>query len=139
MPEDTLIVADEAYIEFMEGARRARPDRRGAKGRRNLIVLRTFAKIFGLAGLRLGYAFGHPDVIAYLDRARTVFNVNMLAQVAGPAALKDTEHVKRVRAHAAHWRARYIEELSAMGLERSRARRTSWRCGSGTTRRWRRG
>ena len=43
-----------------------------AKGRKNLIVTRTFAKIYGLAGLRLGYAFGHPDVIAYLDRARTV-------------------------------------------------------------------
>jgi histidinol-phosphate aminotransferase len=117
VPEDTLIVADEAYIEFMEGSDTPDLIAKVAKGRRNLIVTRTFAKIYGLAGLRLGYAFGHPDVVAYLDRARTVFNVNMLAQVAGPAALKDTEHVQRVRAHADHWRKRYTEELRAMGLE----------------------
>jgi len=117
VPEDTLIVADEAYIEFMDDADAPNLIAEVAKGRRNLIVTRTFAKIYGLAGLRLGYAFAHPDVIAYLDRARTVFNVNMLAQVAGPAALKDTEHVARVRAHAAHWRARYTEELRALGLE----------------------
>lgn len=117
VPEDTLIVADEAYIEFME--RDDTPDliAEVRNGRRNLIVLRTFAKIYGLAGLRLGYAFAHPDVIAYLDRARTVFNVNMLAQAAGPAALKDTEHVERVRAHAKYWRARFTDELRALGLE----------------------
>lgn len=117
VPEDTLIIADEAYIEFME--RDDTPDliAEVRNGRRNLIVTRTFAKIYGLAGLRLGYAFAHPDVIAYLDRARTVFNVNMLAQVAGPAALKDTAHIERVRAHAKHWRERYTTELRALGLE----------------------
>jgi histidinol-phosphate aminotransferase len=116
VPDDVLIVADEAYIEFDE--RPERPDlvAEVRRGRKNLIVLRTFAKIYGLAGLRLGYAFGHPEVIAYLDRARTVFNVNALAQVAGPAALADTEHVERVRAHARAARARYTEALTALGL-----------------------
>jgi histidinol-phosphate aminotransferase len=117
VPEDVLIVADEAYIEFDE-----RPDRPDLlaevrNGRQNLIVLRTFAKIYGLAGLRLGYAFSSPEIIAYLDRARTVFNVNAIAQAAAPAALSDTEHVERVRAHAAASRARYMEELTALGLQ----------------------
>ena len=56
-------------------------------------------------------------MIAYLDRARTVFNVNALAQAAAPAALADTEHVARVRAHAAAARARFTEELTALGLQ----------------------
>ena len=116
VPDDVLIVADEAYVEFItEGGT---PDflAEVRAGRRNLIVLRTFAKIYGLAGLRLGYAFGSPEVVAYLDRARTVFNVNLLAQVAAPAALEDTDHVARVRAHAAAARARYTAELTALGL-----------------------
>lgn len=116
VPDDVLVVADEAYVEFVDGG--DTPDFlaevRG--GRRNLIVLRTFAKIYGLAGLRLGYAFSSPEVIAYLDRARTMFNVNLLAQVAAPAALEDTDHIARVRAHAAAARKRFTTELTALGL-----------------------
>ena len=117
VPEHVLIVVDEAYIEFVE-----RPDYpdlvavlRG--GRRNLILLRTFAKIYGLAGLRLGYAFGHPEVIGYLERARPTFNVNALAQAAGLAALEDEEHVARSRAHAAACRGLFARELRSLGLQ----------------------
>lgn len=117
VPDDVLIVADEAYIEFDERADTPDLLAEVRRGRQNLIVLRTFAKIYGLAGLRLGYAFGSAEVIGYLDRARTVFNVNALAQAAAPAALADTEHVARVRAHAAAARARYTEELTALGLK----------------------
>ncbi len=116
VPDDVLVVADEAYIEFVERA--DYPDLlaelRG--GRQNLILLRTFAKIYGLAGLRLGYAFGHPDVTGYLERARPTFNVNALAQAAGIAALADDEHVARSRAHANACRARFAHELAALGL-----------------------
>jgi histidinol-phosphate aminotransferase len=117
VPDDVLVVADEAYVEFIADGEDT-PDflAEVRAGRKNLIVLRTFAKIYGLAGLRLGYAFSSPEVIAYLDRARTVFNVNLLAQVAAPAALEDTDHVARVRAHAAAARKRYTAELTAMGL-----------------------
>lgn len=117
VPDDVLIVADEAYVEFVAGG--DTPDflAEVRAGRHNLIVLRTFAKIYGLAGLRLGYAFSTPEIVAYLDRARTVFNVNLLAQVAAPAALEDTEHVARVRAHAAAARARFTTELTALGLK----------------------
>lgn len=116
VPEDVLVVVDEAYIEFVE-----RPDYPNLlgelrAGRRNVILLRTFAKIYGLAGLRLGYAFGHAEVIAYLQRARPTFNVNALAQAAGLAALDDQEHVLRSRAHAQASRDRFTRELHALGL-----------------------
>jgi histidinol-phosphate aminotransferase len=116
VPDDVLVVMDEAYIEFVEQA--DYPDLRAElrNGRQNLLLLRTFAKIYGLAGLRLGYAFGHPDVVGYLERARPTFNVNMLAQVAGRAALDDEAHVVRSREHARRSRAFFMQELRAMGL-----------------------
>jgi histidinol-phosphate aminotransferase len=116
VPDHVLVVVDEAYIEF---ATRPDfpdllPDLRG--GRSNILLLRTFAKMHGLAGLRLGYAFGHPDVLDYLHRARPVFNVNALAQAAGVAAVEDTEHITRSRAYAEECRALFARELAALGL-----------------------
>jgi histidinol-phosphate aminotransferase len=117
VPDDVLVVVDEAYVEFVD--RPDYPDMLAElrAGRRNLLVLRTFAKIYGLAGVRLGYAFGHPDVIAYLDRARPTFNVNALAQAAGLAALEDDEHLHNSRTHAAACRPVFERELRALGLE----------------------
>ncbi len=117
VPSDVLVVVDEAYIEFV--TRLDYPDllTELRQGRSNLIVLRTFAKIYGLAGLRVGYAYSHPDIVAYLDRARPTFNVNALAQVAGLAALQDEEHVVRSRAYAAESRAFFGRELSLLGLQ----------------------
>ncbi|WP_298404632.1 histidinol-phosphate transaminase [uncultured Chloroflexus sp.] len=115
VPDEVLVVVDEAYIEFV-----TRPDFPDLPpliraGRDNLLLLRTFAKIHGLAGLRLGYAFV-PELIAYLERARPVFNVNSLAQIAGLAALDDAEHLARSLAHAAHSRTVLSEGLRAVGL-----------------------
>jgi histidinol-phosphate aminotransferase len=94
---DTLVVLDEAYVEFVES-----PGFQDAMALRkrhpNLVVLRTFSKIYGLAGLRLGYAFARPELVAFLDRVRAPFNVNMVAQAAGAAALEDEEHVELSRA-----------------------------------------
>lgn len=117
VPDDVLVVVDEAYVEF--ATRPDYPDLLPAlrDGRTNLLLLRTFAKIYGLAGLRLGYAYGHPDLVAYLERARPTFNVNLLAQAAGVAALADAEHVARSRAHADASRAFFDAELKALGLE----------------------
>jgi histidinol-phosphate aminotransferase len=116
VPEHVLVVMDEAYVEFVE--RPDYPDMLAElrTGRRNVLLLRTFAKIYGLAGLRLGYAFGAPDVIAYLERARPTFNVNLLAQVAGLAALSDEDHVADSRAHARACRTFFTNELRALGL-----------------------
>lgn len=117
VPDDVLVVVDEAYLEYV-----TRPDYPDLlpelrAGRTNLILMRTFAKIYGLAGLRLGYAYAHPDVVSYLDRARPTFNVNALAQVAGLAALEDAEHVARSRAHAEASREFFARELAALGLQ----------------------
>jgi histidinol-phosphate aminotransferase len=117
VPADVLIVMDEAYVEFVE--REDYPDLAAElrAGRPNLLLLRTFAKIYGLAGLRLGYAYGPEELISYLERVRPTFNVNLLSQVAGLAALSDDEHIRRSREHAAASRAFYMAELHAMGLE----------------------
>jgi histidinol-phosphate aminotransferase len=117
VPDNVLVVMDEAYIEYVQ-----RPDYPDLlpeirNARPNLILLRTFAKIYGLAGLRVGYAYTHPDIVAYLDRARPTFNVNALAQVAAIAALRDSDHVARSRAHAEASRAFFARELPRLGLE----------------------
>jgi len=117
VPEHVLVVVDEAYVEFVERA--DYPDLLAElkAGRNNLVLLRTFAKIYGLAGLRLGDAFGHPEVMGYLERARPTFNVNTLAQAAGLAALEDDEHVARSRAHAISCRAAFTRQLRDLGLD----------------------
>jgi histidinol-phosphate aminotransferase len=116
VPDDVLVVVDEAYVEFVD--RPDYPDMLAElrAGRSNLLLLRTFAKVYGLAGLRLGYAFGHAEVVGYLDRARPTFNVNALAQAAGLAALEDEEHLQRSREHAARCRTLFERELRALGL-----------------------
>jgi histidinol-phosphate aminotransferase len=117
VPDHVLVVVDEAYIEFVERA--DYPDLLAdlRRGRKNIVLLRTFAKIYGLAGLRLGYAFGAPEVMGYIARARPTFNVNSLAQAAGLAALEDDEHVVRSRAHATACRALFTRELRALDLQ----------------------
>lgn len=116
VPDEVLVVMDEAYIDFVSGPDHPDllPELRA--GRSNLLLLRTFAKIYGLAGIRLGYGYAAPELIAYLDRSRPVFNVNGLAQAAGLAALEDEEHVQRSRAHAARSRQYLATELRALGL-----------------------
>jgi histidinol-phosphate aminotransferase len=87
---------DEAYIEFLDKPCDLLPIvRTGDKP--NLILTRTFSKIFGLAGLRIGYGIGHPEFIAALERMRQPFNSNAVAQVGAFAALDDLEHVTRTR------------------------------------------
>jgi len=96
VPEHVIIVNDEAYREYVR--REDFPDGLATlETRPTLITLRTFSKIHGLAGLRLGFGVGDPELIELLERARHPFNVNSLAQVAGCAALEDPEHVARTR------------------------------------------
>jgi histidinol-phosphate aminotransferase len=98
VPDDVLLVMDEAYIEFLDDAVDLVPlIRLGV--RKNLILMRTFSKIYGLAGLRIGYGIGNPDLIAALEKTRQPFNVNSLAQAAALAALDDDEHVRKTRAN----------------------------------------
>jgi histidinol-phosphate aminotransferase len=104
LPEDVLVVVDEAYIEYADA-----PGLDSALAlvprHANLVVTRTFSKAYGLAGLRVGYAVAHPDLIAVMERVRESFNVNSLALAAAVAALGDPEHLDRVRARNAEERA----------------------------------
>ena len=98
VPDDMLLVMDEAYIEFLDDAVDLVPlIRLGA--RKNLILMRTFSKIYGLAGLRIGYGIGNPEFISALEKVRQPFNINSLAQAAALAALDDDEHVRKTRAN----------------------------------------
>jgi len=98
VPDDVLLVMDEAYLEFLEEPLDLIPlIRLGA--RKNLILMRTFSKIYGLAGLRLGYGIASPELISALEKIRQPFNANLLAQTAALAALDDEEHVRKTRAN----------------------------------------
>jgi histidinol-phosphate aminotransferase len=116
VPPSVLLAMDEAYVEFLDDP----PDllalvRRGEKP--NLLLLRTFSKIYGLAGLRLGYGIGHPDLIAALEKVRQPFNINALAQAAALAALDDVEHVQRTRQNNAAGRKFFEAAFAELGLQ----------------------
>ncbi len=116
VPGDVLVVMDEAYREYAE--RRDLPDALGLYGTEynNILTLRTFSKVYGLAGLRIGYSIGHPTLVAEMNKLRTPFNVTSVGQAAALAALDDTEHVHRsVEANRAE-RRRLIFELTKLGL-----------------------
>src|SRR3984957_10975863 len=98
VPDDVLLVMDEAYIEFLDDAVDLIPlIRLGA--RKNLVLMRTFSKIYGLAGLRIGYGIGNSELAAGREKVRQPFNINLLAQAAALAALDDDEHVRKTRAN----------------------------------------
>lgn len=96
LPDHVLVVCDEAYYEYVRAG-----DYPNAldyvKERRPVVVLRTFSKIYGLAGLRVGYGISTAEVVGYLHRIRPPFNVNALAQRAALAALDDQEHLDKSR------------------------------------------
>ncbi|HSC18139.1 MAG TPA: aminotransferase class I/II-fold pyridoxal phosphate-dependent enzyme, partial [Rhizomicrobium sp.] len=83
----------------------------------NVVMTRTFSKAYGLAGLRVGWAYAPAAVIDVLNRVRGPFNVSAAAQRAAAAALRDREHLERAITHNAHWRAWLTRELRALGLE----------------------
>jgi histidinol-phosphate aminotransferase len=98
VPKHVLLVMDEAYFEFLFDPVDLIPlIRNGTKT--NLILMRTFSKIFGLAGLRVGYGIAVPELVAALEKIRQPFNINSIAQAAALAALEDTEHLERTRAN----------------------------------------
>ncbi len=114
LPEDVLFVLDQAYAEFQERA----PDLRPliSEGR-PVLCARTFSKIYGLAGLRVGYGYTRPDIAALLHRARAPFNISSVAQVAAVAALDDTEFVRRSRENNAAGLKQLAAGFRALGLE----------------------
>ncbi|MGO8766411.1 MAG: histidinol-phosphate transaminase [Limisphaerales bacterium] len=98
VPDNVLLVMDEAYLEFLNDPVDFVPLVRLGT-RQNLILMRTFSKIYGLAGLRIGYGVAGAEFISALEKIRQPFNVNLLAQTAALAALDDQEHVRKTRAN----------------------------------------
>jgi histidinol-phosphate aminotransferase len=118
LPARALLVVDEAYCEYAA----AWPEVDHADGLealardRRVIVLRTFSKIYGLAGLRVGYGVAHPSVVEVLGRVGRTFHVGSLAQVAAEAALADGEHVARSAALGRLAMERYQAEVRGPGV-----------------------
>lgn len=115
IPSRILVVLDEAYYDYVQ-----RPDYSHSldyvSAGRNLLVLRTFSKVHGLAGIRLGYGMGHRELIECLNRIRSPFNASSVAQVAGMAALDDHEHVARSVEMNRQEMKFLTQELTLMGV-----------------------
>ena len=94
LPHHTILVLDEAYREFVRHGDLIDP-RELLDGRHPVVMLRTFSKVYGLAGCRLGYGLAQAELVDYMDRVRQPFNVNTLAQIGGLAALDDEDFYKR--------------------------------------------
>ena len=115
LPDNILVILDEAYHEYIDDP--SYPDSfKYFREKKNIVILRTFSKIYGLAGLRLGYAVAAPEVIAALSKLRISFNVNRLSQVAGLAALDDVRHVRRGKAANDAGKAFLYEAYRKLGL-----------------------
>jgi histidinol-phosphate aminotransferase len=116
VPERVLTVVDQAYFEYIDDP--GYPD--GVEGYfkhgRRLLVLRTFSKIYGLAGLRVGYGIGPADVVTELGKVRRAFDITSPAQAAALASLGDEDEIARRRAQTASERARVVELLAGAGF-----------------------
>jgi histidinol-phosphate aminotransferase len=114
VPEHVMVVFDEAYYEFLDEA----PDViKYVKAGRNVVVLRTFSKIQGLANLRIGYGLAAPEIIEVLQKARQPFNANGIAQAGALAGLRDTAHMDATRRVTHEGRGFLQSEFLDMGLE----------------------
>ena len=115
LPREVLLVWDEAYYEYVDDP--AYPDSIEYLGNNpNLVVLRTFSKAYGLAGIRIGYAVADPSMVNYLEKVRPPFNVNRLAMVGAMAATEDEGHLERSREVNARGKEYLSRELSALGM-----------------------
>jgi histidinol-phosphate aminotransferase len=113
VPENIIVVFDEAYFEFLDNP----PDTlQYVREGQNIVVLRTFSKIHGLAGLRIGYGLARPDLIEVLQRTRQPFNVNSIAHAAAIAALNDDAHQRETKRVIDEGRAYLHEQFAEMKI-----------------------
>jgi histidinol-phosphate aminotransferase len=116
VPAGVLVALDEAYIEFLpEPLDLVAEIRKGSKP--NLILMRTFSKVYGLAGVRVGYGIGNPNLIADLEKVRQPFNLNAIAQAGASAALDDAAHAQKTRRVTARGLKLYARAFRKLGLE----------------------
>ena len=116
LPRRVLLVLDAAYAEYV-GAADYEAGAALANERENVFMTRTFSKIFGRAGLRLGWGYGPPAIVDALNRIRSPFNVSTPASAAGLASLEDHAHLEAAQAHNAKWLPWLSREIAALGLE----------------------
>ena len=115
LPRSVLLIIDAAYAEFVS-RNDYEPGVALVDKAENVVMLRTFSKIYALGGMRLGWAYCPPGVADVLNRVRGPFNVNAAAQAAGVAALADVAAVDRAREHNDIWLPWFSRELAALGL-----------------------
>ncbi|GAB4389836.1 MAG: histidinol-phosphate transaminase [Thermodesulfovibrionales bacterium] len=115
VPDGVLVVLDEAYYEYVSDPGYADSMKHFRAGR-DILILRTFSKIYGLAGLRIGYGVAKPEIIEEMNKIRAPFNTGTLAQAAALAALSDREHVERSRAVNEEGKRYLYRELGALGV-----------------------
>lgn len=113
LPSQTLLVLDGAYAEFVEGFDAGKSL---VESRENVIMSRTFSKIYGLGGLRVGWGYGPQAVIDVLNRIRGPFNLSVAALAAAEAAVRDTAHTEKCRVENARWRDWLANALAELGV-----------------------
>jgi histidinol-phosphate aminotransferase len=116
VPDHVLLVFDEAYYEFVDSPDYPDSLHYVREGRANVLVMRTYSKIYALAGIRLGYAIADPEILAPMNKIKEPFAVNLLAQVAGIAALNDEEYRKASVASNHEGRLFLYREFERLGL-----------------------
>jgi len=114
LPEKVLVVLDEAYDAFIDVNDFSNTMERFKK--KNIIVLKTFSKSYGLAGLRVGYAVANEELAGYMERARQPFNINLLAQIGALAALDDKEFLRKTRRIVLEGKSYLYDNLKKLGL-----------------------
>ena len=117
VPDDVLCVIDEAYYEVMPKDKQLDLIKHINSGKENLLILRTFSKGYGLAGLRIGYGIGSSSLITKLNKIRQPFNVNAMAQSAALAALDDDEYIESCREKIVHGVQYLSNQFNKLGLE----------------------
>lgn len=122
VPSHVLVVLDEAYSDFgtyfaaKRGLTYSRSMDYVRSGRRNVVILRTFSKAHGLAGIRLGYGCGDPELFQYFGRVRNSFSVSAIALAAGLAAIRDEDHIHRTVENNAEGAAWLLPQFAELGL-----------------------
>jgi histidinol-phosphate aminotransferase len=116
VPPHALLALDEAYLEFLDQPLDLLPIVR-SRAKPNLLLMRTFSKIYGLAGLRIGYGIGTAELMAALEKVRQPFNINSIAQAGAMAALDDELHMTKTRDNNAAGLRIFAAAFEQMGLE----------------------
>ncbi len=116
IPEDIIVVVDEAYYEYVSDKSYADSMKHLRNGR-NMLIMRTFSKIYGLAGLRIGYGISKPEILEEMNKIREPFNTSSLAQEAARAAIGDKAHIEHSKKINLDGKKYLYNELDDMGVK----------------------